>query len=86
MEGVVVLLLSLLSCCLVASGNVVLIGKNVTMAFDDVEASFSEFLSLSPSFFFCSYLFWYLVAKKVKENERKRGTFISRAEKIETFH
>ncbi|KAG5224664.1 receptor region, transmembrane domain- and RING domain-containing protein [Salix suchowensis] len=41
MEGVVVLLLSLLSCCLVASGNVVLIGNNVTMAFDDVEANFA---------------------------------------------
>jgi len=52
MEGVVVLLLSLLSCCLlVASGNVLLIGNNVTMAFDDVEANFGEFLSLSLSLF-----------------------------------
>uniref|UniRef100_A0A6M2EZP5 RING-type domain-containing protein n=1 Tax=Populus davidiana TaxID=266767 RepID=A0A6M2EZP5_9ROSI len=41
MEGVVVLLLSLLSCCLVASGNVLLIGNNVTMAFDDIEANFA---------------------------------------------
>ncbi|KAH8480288.1 hypothetical protein H0E87_030519 [Populus deltoides] len=42
MEGVVVLLLSLLSCCLLlASGNVLLIGNNVTMAFDDVEANFA---------------------------------------------
>ena len=50
MEGVVVLLLSLLSCFLVASGNVLLIGNNVTMAFDDIEANFGEFfffLSLS---------------------------------------
>jgi hypothetical protein len=36
-------LLSLLSCCLVASGNVLLIGNNVTMAFDDIEANFGEF-------------------------------------------
>jgi len=51
MEGVVVLLLSLLSCCLVASGNVLLIGNNVTMAFDDIEANFGEFfLSLSLMF------------------------------------
>ncbi|KAJ6855525.1 receptor [Populus alba x Populus x berolinensis] len=41
MEGVVVLLLSLLSCCWVASGNVLLIGNNVTMAFDDIEANFA---------------------------------------------
>ncbi|XP_011001793.1 PREDICTED: receptor homology region, transmembrane domain- and RING domain-containing protein 2-like isoform X2 [Populus euphratica] len=41
MEGVVVLLLSLLSYCLVASGNVLLIGNNVTMAFDDIEANFA---------------------------------------------
>ena len=51
MEGVVVLLLSLLSCFLVASGNVLLIGNNVTMAFDDIEANFGEFfLSLSLMF------------------------------------
>ncbi|XP_061946090.1 receptor homology region, transmembrane domain- and RING domain-containing protein 2-like [Populus nigra] len=41
MKGVVVLLLSLLSCCLVASANVVLIGNNVTMAFNDIEATFA---------------------------------------------
>lgn len=52
MEGVVVLLLSLLSCCLVASGNVLLIGNNVTMAFDDIEANFGEFFSLSRSLMF----------------------------------
>jgi hypothetical protein len=46
-------LLSLLSCCLVASGNVLLIGNNVTMAFDDIEANFGEFFffSLSLSLF-----------------------------------
>jgi E3 ubiquitin-protein ligase RNF13 len=43
MKGVVVLFLSLLSCCLVASANVVLIGNNVTMAFNDIEANFGEF-------------------------------------------
>jgi hypothetical protein len=53
MEGVVVLLLSLLSCFLVASGNVLLIGNNVTMAFDDIEANFGEFFfSLSLSLMF----------------------------------
>ena len=43
MKGVALLFLSLLSSCLVASANVVLIGKNVTMAFDDIEANFGEF-------------------------------------------
>ncbi|CAK7323541.1 unnamed protein product [Dovyalis caffra] len=41
MKGVVVLFLSLLSCCLVASANVVLIGNNGTKAFDDIEANFA---------------------------------------------
>ena len=52
MKGVVVLLLSLLSCCLVASANVVLIGNNVTMAFNDIEANFGEFFFLIFFFMF----------------------------------
>jgi len=53
MKGIVVLLLSLLSCCLVASANVVLIGNNVTMAFNDIEANFGEFFFKSFFLYVC---------------------------------
>ncbi|KAJ6433606.1 hypothetical protein OIU84_017325 [Salix udensis] len=47
MKGVALLFLSLLTSCLVASANVVLIGKNVTMAFDDIEANFAPAIKSS---------------------------------------
>lgn len=39
---------SLLSCCCTASGNVVLIGNNVTLSFSAIEANFGSYL-LFPS-------------------------------------
>ncbi|KAJ4837337.1 Receptor y region, transmembrane domain and RING domain-containing protein 2 [Turnera subulata] len=39
--GGVILLFSLLTCCLMASANVVLIGNNVTRSFDAIEANFA---------------------------------------------
>lgn len=40
---VVIFFLSLSACCSMTSASVVLIGSNVTLSFDDVEANFGEF-------------------------------------------
>lgn len=43
-----------------AFANVVLLGRNVTLSFEDIEANFGEFLTQS-SYSFCCYFFFFLI-------------------------
>ena len=82
MNRVVVLLLwflCLLSVCWITSASVVLIGNNVTLSFNDIEANFGNL-------FFFKFIFslFFLVLEKVWENSRKFGSLILLT-KVELF-